>query len=63
MRGFYKGGAAHGRAGLPASACTFVSSGNEINRDLNIKNINPRLPNLLRWLRSVKPDVVALAGT
>ena len=26
----------------------------------NINNINRRLPNLLRWLRSVKPDVVAL---
>ena len=26
----------------------------------NINNINRRLPNLLRWLRSAKPDVVAL---
>jgi exodeoxyribonuclease III len=26
----------------------------------NINNINRRLPNLLRWLRKVKPDVVAL---
>ncbi len=27
---------------------------------LNINNINRRLPNLLRWLRSSKPDVVCL---
>src|SRR6267142_4262029 len=26
----------------------------------NINNINRRLPNLLRWLRSAKPDIVAL---
>jgi exodeoxyribonuclease III len=26
----------------------------------NINNINRRLPNLLRWLRAVKPDVVSL---
>src|SRR3954470_6124172 len=26
----------------------------------NINNINRRLPNLLRWLRKAKPDVVAL---
>src|SRR4030088_1481505 len=26
----------------------------------NINNINRRLPNLLRWLRTAKPDVVAL---
>ena len=26
----------------------------------NINNINRRLPNLLRWLRSAKPDAVAL---
>jgi len=26
----------------------------------NINNINRRLPNLLRWLRAAKPDVVAL---
>src|SRR3954470_204771 len=26
----------------------------------NINNINRRLPNLLRWLRSARPDVVAL---
>src|ERR1041384_6214625 len=26
----------------------------------NINNVNRRLPNLLRWLRSAKPDVVAL---
>ena len=26
----------------------------------NINNINRRLPNLLRWLRSAKPDVVCL---
>jgi exodeoxyribonuclease-3 len=26
----------------------------------NINNINRRLPNLLRWLRKIKPDVVAL---
>jgi exodeoxyribonuclease-3 len=26
----------------------------------NINNINRRLPNLLRWLRSAKPDVVSL---
>src|SRR5205814_4964724 len=26
----------------------------------NINNINKRLPNLLAWLRSAKPDVVAL---
>src|SRR5260370_22739086 len=26
----------------------------------NIKNVNRRLPNLLRWLRSAKPDVVSL---
>ncbi|HWN78522.1 MAG TPA: exodeoxyribonuclease III, partial [Bradyrhizobium sp.] len=24
----------------------------------NINNINRRLPNLLRWLRSAKPDIV-----
>src|SRR5260370_25224884 len=26
----------------------------------NINNINRRLPNLLRWLRAAKPDVIAL---
>src|SRR5471030_1579906 len=26
----------------------------------NINNINRRLPNLLRWLRTAKPDVVCL---
>src|ERR1700741_5490097 len=26
----------------------------------NINNINRRLPNLLRWLRSAKPDIVSL---
>jgi exodeoxyribonuclease III len=26
----------------------------------NINNINRRLPNLLRWLRAAKPDVVTL---
>src|ERR1700733_11933769 len=26
----------------------------------NINNVNRRLPNLLRWLRSAKPDVVCL---
>src|ERR1700679_1765874 len=26
----------------------------------NINNINRRLPNLLRWLRAAKPDVVCL---
>ena len=26
----------------------------------NINNINRRLPNLLRWLRTAKPDIVAL---
>ena len=26
----------------------------------NINNINRRLPNLLRWLRSAKPDTVCL---
>jgi exodeoxyribonuclease-3 len=26
----------------------------------NINNINKRLPNLLRWLRAAKPDVIAL---
>jgi len=26
----------------------------------NINNINRRLPNLLRWLRAAKPDIVAL---
>ena len=26
----------------------------------NINNVNKRLPNLLRWLRSAKPDAVAL---
>ena len=26
----------------------------------NINNVNRRLPNLLRWLRAAKPDVVAL---
>ena len=26
----------------------------------NINNINRRLPNLLRWLRAAKPDVVSL---
>src|SRR3954468_22576522 len=26
----------------------------------NINNINRRLPNLLRWLRTAKPDAVAL---
>src|SRR6266702_5846421 len=26
----------------------------------NINNVNRRLPHLLRWLRSAKPDVVAL---
>ena len=26
----------------------------------NINNINGRLPNLLRWLRSAKPDIVCL---
>ncbi|MFX8477599.1 endonuclease/exonuclease/phosphatase family protein, partial [Acinetobacter baumannii] len=26
----------------------------------NINNVNKRLPNLLRWLRAAKPDVVAL---
>jgi exodeoxyribonuclease III len=27
---------------------------------LNINNVNRRLPNLLRWLRAAKPDVVSL---
>ena len=26
----------------------------------NINNVNRRLPNLLRWLRAAKPDVVCL---
>src|SRR5689334_24205327 len=26
----------------------------------NINNVNKRLPNLLRWLRAAKPDVVGL---
>ena len=26
----------------------------------NINNVNRRLPNLLRWLRAAKPDVVSL---
>ena len=26
----------------------------------NINNINRRLPNLLRWLRAARPDVVSL---
>ena len=26
----------------------------------NINNINRRLPNLLRWLKSAKPDIVCL---
>src|SRR5713101_9004612 len=26
----------------------------------NINNINRRLPNLLRWLRAAKPDIVSL---
>ena len=26
----------------------------------NINNINRRLPNLLRWLRAAKPDIVCL---
>ena len=26
----------------------------------NINNVNRRLPNLLRWLKSAKPDVVSL---
>ena len=26
----------------------------------NINNVNRRLPNLLRWLRSAKPDIVCL---
>src|SRR4026207_480454 len=26
----------------------------------NINNVNKRLPNLLRWLRAAKPDVVSL---
>ena len=26
----------------------------------NINNINRRLPNLLRWLQTAKPDIVAL---
>ena len=26
----------------------------------NINNINRRLPNLLRWLKAAKPDVVCL---
>ena len=29
-------------------------------RSFNINNVNRRLPNLLRWLRTAKPDVVAL---
>ena len=26
----------------------------------NINNVNRRLPNLLRWLRAAKPDIVCL---
>ena len=26
----------------------------------NINNVNRRLPNLLRWMRAAKPDVVCL---
>ena len=26
----------------------------------NVNNVNRRLPNLLRWLRTAKPDVVSL---
>ena len=28
----------------------------------NINNVNRRLPNLLRWLKRAKPDIVCVQG-
>ena len=65
----YKGGEAKAEpVAAPAAAAERTSCS---NTDLtfsqamkiatfNINNVNRRLPNLLRWLRAAKPDVVAL---
>src|SRR5260221_14386895 len=57
MRGSTR--AARPRLSRPLRIRPDDSSGMKI-ATFNINNINRRLPNLLRWLRSAKPDVVAL---
>src|SRR5712664_2816678 len=57
MRGSTR--AARHRPSLPPRHRPDILSGMKI-ATFNINNINRRLPNLLRWLRSAKPDVVAL---
>src|SRR5207302_9419466 len=57
MRGSTR--AARHRPSLPPRHRPDILSGMKI-ATFNINNINRRLPNLLRWLRAAKPDVVAL---
>src|SRR5215469_5283181 len=48
------------RRGAPNSAAATISSLLMKIATFNINNVNKRLANLLDWLRSAKPDVVAL---
>src|SRR5215470_3460025 len=48
------------RIGAPNSATATISSLLMKIATFNINNVNKRLANLLDWLRSAKPDVVAL---
>jgi exodeoxyribonuclease III len=48
------------RRGVPNSATVTISSLVMKIATFNINNVNKRLANLLDWLRSAKPDVVAL---
>src|SRR5437764_10794327 len=48
------------RIGAPNSATATISSQVMKIATFNINNVNKRLANLLDWLRSAKPDVVAL---
>src|SRR6476661_5162048 len=51
--------AARQRPSRPPRHRPDISSGMKI-ATFNINNINRRLPNLLRWLRAAKPEIVAL---
>src|ERR1700756_2483888 len=44
----------------PPPRATSIASRRMKIATFNINNINRRLPNLLRWLRAAKPDVVCL---
>src|ERR671923_2994533 len=48
------------RRGVPTSGTVTISSLVMKIATFNINNVNKRLTNLLDWLRSAKPDVVAL---